>query len=151
YLGDLGKTQGVDFDLNRQNVRYCVTPEYPSGTYAYFVCIDASGNTVFPDIVNQEYFGTAAMGQGTTSTIGESVTDYLDAGPAAPTTISGAAATGANVTLTWNSSEGATYKVEASDDSVNFTTLSSTVTSGTNASSSLSTSYTTTTGSANNY
>ena len=23
-------------DLNRQNVRYCVTPEYPSGTYAYF-------------------------------------------------------------------------------------------------------------------
>jgi len=61
YLGDLGKTQGVDFDLNRQNVRYCVTPEYPNGAYAYFVCVDSSGNTVFPDVINQEYFGSAAV------------------------------------------------------------------------------------------
>src|SRR5581483_1138459 len=58
YLGDLGKTQGVDFDLNRQNVRFCVTPEYPNGTYAYFVCIDSSGTTTFPDVINQEFYGS---------------------------------------------------------------------------------------------
>ncbi len=139
YLGDLGKTQGVDFDLNRQNVRYCVTPEYPGGTYAYFVCIDSSGNTVFPDMINQEYFGTAAIGTGTVSSISESVTEYSDAGPAAAISVT-AAASGSNVALSWNSAEGATYKVESSSDNVTFTTLSSTVTSG-----GLTTSYTATT------
>ena len=32
YLGDLGFSQGADFDLNKYNARYCVTPEYPGGT-----------------------------------------------------------------------------------------------------------------------
>ncbi len=129
YLGDLGRTQGVDFDLNRQNVRYCVTPEYPSGTYAYFVTIDASGNTVFPDVINQEYFGTAAVGQGTVNSISESVTEYADAGPASAITVT-AAASGSNVALAWNSAEGATYKIESSPDNSTWTTLSSTTTSG---------------------
>lgn len=146
YLGDFGKVQGTDFDLNRQNVRFCKTPEYPGGTYAYFVCVDASGNSVFPDIFNQEYFLTPAPGSGTVSSISEAVTEYADAGPAAAITVSGSAASGGNVQLSWNSAEGATYKVEASDDSATYTTLSSTVTSG-----GLTTSYTTTTGAANNY
>jgi hypothetical protein len=136
YLGDLGKTQGADFDLNRQNVRFCVTPEFPNGTYAYFVCIDASGNTVFPDVINQEYFGTAAMGQGTVNSITESVSDYVDAGPAASITVT-ATASGSNVGLAWNSAEGATYKVESSTNNSTWTTLSSAVTSG-----GLSTNYT---------
>ncbi len=129
YLGDLGKTQGVDFDLNRQNVRYCVTPEYPSGTYAYFVCISATGATVFPDIINQEYYATAALGVGTVSSITETVTEYADVGPAAAIAIAGAAS-GASVALSWNSAEGATYKVESSANNSTWTTLSSTVTSG---------------------
>ncbi len=139
YLGDFGKTQGVDFDLNRQNVRYCVTPEYPGGTYAYFVCIDSSGNTVFPDVINQEYFGSAAVGTGTVNSISESVAEYSDAGPATAISVT-AAASASNVALLWNSAEGATYKVESSADNVTFTTLSSTVTSG-----GLTTSYTATT------
>lgn len=129
YLGDVGKIQGVDFDLNRQNVRFCVTPEYPSGTYAYFVCIDASGATVFPDIINQEFFGTPVTGTGTVTSINETVTDYVAAGPASTITLSGVAS-GGGVALTWNSAEGATYKVEASADNSTWTTLSSTVTSG---------------------
>jgi hypothetical protein len=129
YMGDLGKTQGVDFDLNRQNVRYCVTPEYPGGTYAYFVSIDASGNTAFPDVINQEYFGTAAIGTGTVTSISEAVTEYVDAGPAAAITVT-AAASGSGVALSWNSAEGATYKVEASADNATWATLSSAVTSG---------------------
>ena len=144
YLGDLGKTQGVDFDLNRQNVRFCVTPEFPAGTYAYFVCIDATGTTVFPDVINQEYFGTASAGQGTVTSISETVTDYVAAGPAATITVTGTAS-GGNVALSWNSAEGATYKVESSADNSTFTTLSSAVTSG-----GLTTTYTAT-GSTNYY
>ncbi len=129
YLGDVGKTQGTDFDLNRQNVRYCVTPEFPGGTYAYFTCIDASGNSVFPDVINQEYFGTAAAGPGTVTSITETVTDYVTGGPAA-TIIGASAASGANTVLTWNSAEGATSKVESSATNSTWTTLSATVTSG---------------------
>jgi hypothetical protein len=144
YLGDLGKVQGVDFDLNRQNVRFCVTPEFPAGTYAYFTCIDASGATVFPDVINQEYFGTASPGQGTVTSISETVTDYVAAGPAAAIALTGAAS-GANVLLSWNSAEGATYKVESSADNTTFATLSSAVTSA-----GLTTTYTAT-GSTNYY
>jgi hypothetical protein len=129
YLGDLGKTQGVDFDLNRQNVRYCVTPEFPNGTYAYFVCIDASGNTVFPDVINQEYFGTAAMGQGTVTSISESVIEYIDAGPAMAITVTGTAS-GGGVALGWNSAEGATYSVESSPNGTAWSSVATGVTSG---------------------
>ncbi len=128
YLGDLGKTQGFDFDLNRQNVRYCVTPEFPSGTYAYFVCIDDSGNSVFPDIINQEYFGTAAMGSGTVTSITESVTEYKRGGQASPISLT-AAASGTGVKLTWTSVEGGTYTVASSPDGTTYTTLSSSVAS----------------------
>ena len=135
YMGDLGLNQGTDFDLNRQNVRYCVTPEYPSGTYAYFVCIDSSGTTTFPDVINQEFYGSLPSGggpnsnQGTVTSISEAVTEYADAGPAATISVT-AAASGSNVALAWNSAEGATYKVESSPDNSNWSTLSSTVTSG---------------------
>ncbi|HTJ78020.1 MAG TPA: YHYH protein [Rariglobus sp.] len=124
YLGDLGKTQGVDFDLNRQNVRYCVTPEFPNGTYAYFVCIDDNGGTVFPDIINQEYFGTAAMGPGTVSSINETVTEYKRGGQASSITLT-AEASDTGVRLSWTSVEGGTYTVASSQDGSSYTTISS--------------------------
>ena len=127
YLGDLGKTQGTDFDLNCQNVRYCVTPDFPSGTYAYFTCIDSSGSSVFPDVINQEYFGSVS-GNGTVTSITGAVTEYTDAGPAAAITVA-ATTSGSGVLLSWNSAEGATYKVESSSDNSSFTVLSSSVTS----------------------
>ncbi len=136
YLGDLGKTQGVDFDLNAQNVRFCVTPEYPNGTYAYFVSIDSSGTTAFPDVINQQFYGSASAGQGTVTSISEPVTEYQDSGPAAAITLT-AAASGSGVALSWNSAEGATYQVDSSPDNRTWTTLSSAVTSG-----GLTTSYT---------
>src|SRR6185295_14237560 len=50
YLGDVTNSatsqpfrHGVDFDLNEWNVRWCVTPEFPNGTFAYFVCITSNG------------------------------------------------------------------------------------------------------------
>lgn len=35
-------------DLDELNGRYCITPEYPEGTYAYFSCLDANGKPAFP-------------------------------------------------------------------------------------------------------
>lgn len=44
-------------DLDKYNGRFCITPEYPSGTYAYFVTMDASGTPEFPYYIGIEYYG----------------------------------------------------------------------------------------------
>ena len=44
-------------DLDKYNGRYCVTPEYPNGTYAYFVTIDAAGTPQFPYYIGTQYYG----------------------------------------------------------------------------------------------
>ncbi|MGC4014161.1 MAG: YHYH protein [Luteolibacter sp.] len=132
YLGDLYKVgstkyaQGTDFDLNEYNVRYCVTPEFPGGTYAYFLCLDASGAPQFPYNSTLYFFGNPTGG---TATAAETVTSYFSTGganlvetAAAPV----ANSANGNVTLTLTSVEGGTYKVDASDDLAAWTTLTST-------------------------
>src|SRR5262249_42146423 len=57
YLGDLGKTQGIDFDLDEYNGRFCVTPEFPAGTYAYFVSVSSNGAPVFPYNIGRAFYG----------------------------------------------------------------------------------------------
>lgn len=57
YLGDLGKKEGRDFDLDELNGRWCVTPEFPNGTYAYFTSIDADGYPVYPYNMGRRYHG----------------------------------------------------------------------------------------------
>ncbi len=44
-------------DLDEYNGRMCVTPEFPGGTYAYFVTIDAAGIPVFPYYIGIYYKG----------------------------------------------------------------------------------------------
>ncbi len=44
-------------DLDEYNGRTCVTPEFPGGTYAYFVTIDAGGVPVFPYYIGIYYRG----------------------------------------------------------------------------------------------
>ena len=43
--------------LDQNNGRYCVTPEYPNGTYAYFVSIDSDGDSEYPYIMGKNYYG----------------------------------------------------------------------------------------------
>ena len=57
YRGDLGQTQGREFDLDENNGRWCVTPEFPNGTYAYFTTIDASGKPIYPYLMGKHYHG----------------------------------------------------------------------------------------------
>lgn len=70
-------------DLDERNGRFCVTPEYPNGTYAYFVTIDAQLNPVFPYTFYGTYYGVVQSGNtgpgGGHVTITESTTVYSPA------------------------------------------------------------------------
>ena len=43
--------------LDQYNGRICVTPEFPQGTYAYFVTMDAAGAAEFPYYIGLQYYG----------------------------------------------------------------------------------------------
>jgi len=43
--------------LDENNGRYCVTPDYPDGTYAYFITINSTNQPVFPYILGERFYG----------------------------------------------------------------------------------------------
>lgn len=68
------------FDLDSHNGRFCVTPEYPAGTYAYFITIDQQRNPEYPYIIGSTYYGEVVAGNtppGGHVTITEPVTQYI--------------------------------------------------------------------------
>jgi hypothetical protein len=120
YLGDLTNSltgtnyqQGADFDLNEYNVRWCVTPEFPKGTYAYFVCISSSGTPAFPYNIGRSFFGNPT---GATTTLSETVTTNFYGGPHLQETMNAPSKSGNNILLTWSGLEGGTYRVEAASN-----------------------------------
>ena len=44
--------------LDDHNGRFCVTPEYPSGIYAYFCTVDVNHNSAYPYAVGPTFYGT---------------------------------------------------------------------------------------------
>lgn len=44
-------------DLDEFNGRFCQTPEYPNGTYAYVLSTDGNGRLAFPYLLAGQYFG----------------------------------------------------------------------------------------------
>ena len=42
--------------LDNNNGRFCVTPDFPNGTYAYFITIDSQQNPVYPYILGQNFY-----------------------------------------------------------------------------------------------
>lgn len=78
--------------LDIHNGRFCVTPEYPNGTYAYFCTVDANWNSAFPYVVGPTHYGTRTASKVTSIT--EPVIQYFPAstaigeGSAAPSSIS---------------------------------------------------------------
>ncbi len=126
YLGDRGYTQGIHFDLDKPNGRICMTPEFPGGTYAYFIPIDANGAPAFPFSIGRYWYGNNTGGRVPNGNITETVTTPFTGGPAIGETWSGGpavnAATG-DVTLTWNSLEGGSYQIEASTNLTSWSTI----------------------------
>jgi hypothetical protein len=49
------KFTGSGSTLDKSNGRFCKTPEFPNGVYAYFATIDASGTPQFPYFIGNEY------------------------------------------------------------------------------------------------
>jgi hypothetical protein len=55
YVAGLG-------DLDASNARFCVTPDYPNGTWCYFSTISAKGATEYPYLIGPKYKGTLVAG-----------------------------------------------------------------------------------------
>ncbi|MEC8457909.1 MAG: YHYH protein [Bacteroidota bacterium] len=49
--------------LDEHNGRFCVTPEYPNGTYAYFATVDEDWNSKYPYVVAPTYYGQVNGGE----------------------------------------------------------------------------------------
>ena len=61
YVQDFEYVAGLG-DLDEHNGRVCVTPEYPQGTYAYFVTLYAALAPEYPYTLGPTYYGTVAPG-----------------------------------------------------------------------------------------
>jgi hypothetical protein len=143
YLGDHGYTQGANstangytirFDLNQYNARWCKTPEFPNGTWAYFTTITTSGTPWYPYNVGRWYMATPPASSGSPPTPGNSTTVTVmnadtpliqyykgatfttETWSSNPVTVSGS-----TVTLSWNAVEGGTYLVSSTTDLSNST------------------------------
>ena len=78
YMEDYEYLSG-NGDLDQYNGRWCVTPEYPNGTYAYFVTIDSSFTPQYPYILGPYFYGspvTSNLVTGTGKIPTEKVTTY---------------------------------------------------------------------------
>lgn len=75
----IAPTAGQSDYLDQHNGRFCVTPEYPNGTYAYFCTVNASWNSAYPYAVGPTFYGVKTAGR--VNSINEPVTVYT-----APTT-----------------------------------------------------------------
>lgn len=65
---------GMPDYLDVHNGRFCVTPEYPNGTYAYFCTVDSNHNSYFPYVVGPSFYGVYSNAKVTSIT--EPVTQY---------------------------------------------------------------------------
>ena len=50
-------------DLDEYNGRFCITPDFPKGTYAYFITLDENDNPEFPYIMTDKFYGSLNFSQ----------------------------------------------------------------------------------------
>ena len=60
--------------LDEHNGRFCVTPEYPNGIYAYFCTVDENWNSAYPYVVGPTFYGVKTGVK--VNSITEAVTTY---------------------------------------------------------------------------
>jgi hypothetical protein len=60
--------------LDEHNGRFAVTPEYPSGTYAYYATVDANHNSTYPYAVGPSFYGNVVASN--VNSITEATTNY---------------------------------------------------------------------------
>ncbi|MEY4918236.1 MAG: hypothetical protein RL616_2149, partial [Verrucomicrobiota bacterium] len=138
YLGDLLNTNtgvtnvlGVDFDLDEYNVRYFVTPEFPGGTYAYFVSMETNGIPKYPNNIGRAYYANPTGGAVTS--LSETVITNLLVGPNLAPSLNAPTASNGVVKLSWSATEGGTYMVQSTTNFSAWTTNSTNVSAVFNA------------------
>lgn len=114
--------QGVDYDLDKPNGRFGVTPEFPGGTYAYFIPVDAAGAPAFPYSIGRYWYGNNTGGRVINGNITQAVVTNFVGGPRSELRLLPPVVTNNLVTLVWSATEGGTYQVEASGGSSAWTT-----------------------------
>ncbi len=60
--------------LDVHNGRFCITPEFPNGTYCYFTTVNKEWNSAYPYVVGPTFYGSRVVAKVTTIT--EPVTTY---------------------------------------------------------------------------
>lgn len=60
--------------LDIHNGRFCVTPEFPGGTYCYFATVDENWNSAYPYAVGPTFYGNVVAG--TVNNVSEPTTVY---------------------------------------------------------------------------
>jgi hypothetical protein len=70
----IAPSAGNDDVLDEHNGRFCITPEYPQGTYAYFTTVDENWNSAFPYVVGLTFYGTKTASK--VQNIAEAVTTF---------------------------------------------------------------------------
>lgn len=63
-------------DLDAYNGRFCVTPQYPNGTYCYFATVAAGGTPSYPFVLASQYYGVVTS-TGTNQSIPGGATQYF--------------------------------------------------------------------------
>ena len=80
YIEDFEYVAGRG-DLDVHNGRFCVTPEYPGGTYAYFVTLNSQYAGAYPYTPGPTYYGVIPAGatgpQSGHAVVSEPVTTYV--------------------------------------------------------------------------
>ncbi len=113
YKGDLGFTLGTDFDLNEYNVRFCITPEFPAGTWAYFCNIETDGTPIYPYNIARYYFADPTGASPTNIPAGANI--HFQGGPHKTIQIDTISETASDeVTLSWSAIEGGQYTIDSS-------------------------------------
>ncbi|MEM9080164.1 MAG: sulfatase-like hydrolase/transferase [Verrucomicrobiota bacterium] len=104
------------FDLNEFNVRFCLTPDYPAGTWAYFTNIESDGTPVYPYNLAAYYFGEPT-GSSVNGTPGGTQIIW-EGGPEKDLELREieVAKPSGDVTLTWTSVEGGIYAITRSNN-----------------------------------
>lgn len=82
YIEDYETVEGLG-TLDVFNGRFTKTPDFPNGTYAYFLTIDQSGEGVFPYAVGPQYNGSPTGGRITQ--LSEPITVVFNVNNALPT------------------------------------------------------------------
>lgn len=66
--------------LDAYNGRFAITPDYPQGTYAYYVTLNADGSSAFPYVLGPQYYGAVVPENLSThghATVSETVQTYV--------------------------------------------------------------------------